>query len=376
MADEQDKWLDRETAERLLRGEPLEAVDPCARDQAERLSRALGALAAEAGPAAGELPGEEAALAAFRKAREAADAERTPADLAARAPGRRSGTPADGADAGLIRIGGAGRTGTGARRPRWARPARFALAATLAVGTLGGVAVAAGSGVLPTPFDDEPPGPAVTVSAGTSGEPLASPSPGTPSGTAPGTPGGSAVGTPGGASDEAAAPDEDPGASDVPGPGAPPSASSGTGWDGVAAACRDLRDGREPAAVRKRALEHLAGGSGRVSRYCKVVLAAGEHPGGATGGKDGPDAGGQDDGDRGKGGGKDRDKGKDGEDRDGQGGDDDSHPGRRGGEHGDGGGGRHRRGAVPAPSAFAPKAPGHPGGTSPTSVPSPTYSAL
>ncbi|WP_432029241.1 hypothetical protein [Streptomyces sp. 1222.5] len=375
MADEQDTWLDRETAERLLRGEPLGAVDPCARDQAERLSRALGALAAEAAPAAGELPGEEAALAAFRKAREAADAERTAADLAARAPGRRSGTPADGADAGLIRIGGAGRTGTTARRPRWARPARFALAASLAVGTLGGVAVAAGSGVLPTPFDDEPPGPAVTVSAGTSGEPLASPSPRTPSGTAPGTPGGSADGTPGGASDEAAAPDEDPGASDAPGPGAPPSASAGTGWDVVAAACRDIRDGREPAADRKRALEHLAGGSGRVSRYCKVVLAAG-HIGGATGGKDDTDAGGQDEGGQGKGGGKGRDKGKGGEDRDGQGGDDESHPGRRGGEHGDGGRGRHRRGAVPAPSAFAPTAPGHPGRISPTPEPSPTYTAL
>ncbi|MEU7050301.1 hypothetical protein [Streptomyces eurythermus] len=34
MADEQDKWLDRGTAERLLRGESLEAVDPSARDQA------------------------------------------------------------------------------------------------------------------------------------------------------------------------------------------------------------------------------------------------------------------------------------------------------------------------------------------------------
>ncbi len=31
MADEQDKWLDRDAAERLLRGEPLEDVDPHAR---------------------------------------------------------------------------------------------------------------------------------------------------------------------------------------------------------------------------------------------------------------------------------------------------------------------------------------------------------
>lgn len=39
------RWLDRETAELLLRGESLEAVDPAARDQAERLARTLGALA-------------------------------------------------------------------------------------------------------------------------------------------------------------------------------------------------------------------------------------------------------------------------------------------------------------------------------------------
>ncbi|MCZ0203851.1 hypothetical protein OZK63_00235, partial [Streptomyces sp. UMAF16] len=88
MADEQDKWLDRGTAERLLRGEPLEAVDPSARDQAERLARALGALSAEAAPATGELPGEQAALAAFRKAREAAGAERT---AAAHAPSATNG---------------------------------------------------------------------------------------------------------------------------------------------------------------------------------------------------------------------------------------------------------------------------------------------
>ncbi|MFY4717689.1 hypothetical protein [Streptomyces sp. LaBMicrA B280] len=79
MADEQDTWLNPETAERLLAGEPLEAVDPATRDQAERLARVLGALSAQATPAAVELPGEQAALAAFRKAREAAADERTAA---------------------------------------------------------------------------------------------------------------------------------------------------------------------------------------------------------------------------------------------------------------------------------------------------------
>ncbi|MGW0302786.1 hypothetical protein ACWDYK_39790, partial [Streptomyces anthocyanicus] len=74
MADEQDKWLDRETAEFLLRGEPLEGADPAVRDRAERLVAALGALAPPV-PAGEELPGEAAALAAFRKVRaEQADA--------------------------------------------------------------------------------------------------------------------------------------------------------------------------------------------------------------------------------------------------------------------------------------------------------------
>ncbi|MCZ9348214.1 hypothetical protein NGM36_00020, partial [Streptomyces mutabilis] len=98
MADEQDRWLDRETAEILLRGESLEAVDPAARERAERLVEALGALASPPVPTSGELPGEAAALAAFRKVR----AER--ADEAAGTPagrGRAGAVPPS--DAGLIR---------------------------------------------------------------------------------------------------------------------------------------------------------------------------------------------------------------------------------------------------------------------------------
>ncbi|MGW4568680.1 hypothetical protein ACWEN3_42155 [Streptomyces sp. NPDC004561] len=155
MADEQYKWLNRETAERLLRGESLEAVDASARDQVERLSKALGALSGEAASATGELPGEQAALAAFRQARETAEAERTAAALAEDAPGGRSGAGAHGSDVGLVRIGAPSRTGMPARRPRWGRPVRLALAAVMAVGTLGGVAMAAGTGVLPAPFGDD-----------------------------------------------------------------------------------------------------------------------------------------------------------------------------------------------------------------------------
>jgi hypothetical protein len=44
MADEQFRWLDRDTAERLLRGESPDSVDAAVRDQAERLAEALAAL--------------------------------------------------------------------------------------------------------------------------------------------------------------------------------------------------------------------------------------------------------------------------------------------------------------------------------------------
>ncbi|MCX4589724.1 hypothetical protein OG819_08120 [Streptomyces sp. NBC_01549] len=78
MADEQDKWLDRDAAERLLRGEPLEAVDADTQGRAKRLADALGALGAlapEPAPSSAELRGEAAALAAFRQARAGRDGE-------------------------------------------------------------------------------------------------------------------------------------------------------------------------------------------------------------------------------------------------------------------------------------------------------------
>lgn len=77
MADEQYRWLNRDAAERLLRGESLEAVDADTRARADRLAEALGALSAEfapVSPQSPELPGEEAALAAFRMARTARSA--------------------------------------------------------------------------------------------------------------------------------------------------------------------------------------------------------------------------------------------------------------------------------------------------------------
>ncbi|MGW4736561.1 hypothetical protein ACWEQC_46770, partial [Streptomyces shenzhenensis] len=105
MADEQYKWLNRETAERLLRGESLEAVDASARGQAERLAGTLGALSVEATPAGVELPGEEGALAAFRKAREAA-AEQSAVAHGDGSQARRTGAASRPSDAGLVRLGG------------------------------------------------------------------------------------------------------------------------------------------------------------------------------------------------------------------------------------------------------------------------------
>ncbi|MEU9476334.1 hypothetical protein [Streptomyces sp. NPDC048191] len=366
MADEQYKWLDRGTAERLLRGESLEAVDARARDQAERLSRALGALSAEAAHGTGELPGEQAALAAFRKAREAADA--APA-AAGRADGT-SGQPVPGADAGLVRIGAPSRTGIPARRPRWARPVRLALAAVLAAGTLGGVAMAAG-GILPTPFTPEHPRPAASVSADQTSEgPLSSPSPqGTPGvSPSPGVPGGGAGTRGGGASGEATGPDDRTSTDGTPGTG-DPSGISTRRWKEAVTACRNIRDGRELEAGRRRALENLAGGSARVSRYCRVLLFTADSAGGATNGAKGDGSGDH---------GKTDDKGK-GKGGSGQG--DDEGPGRAGGGHfGKGGGhgrGRHGDGVAPVPSAFAPAHPAHPAGTTlGTASPSPSYSAL
>ncbi|MFJ4599997.1 hypothetical protein [Streptomyces griseoluteus] len=277
MADEHDKWLDGETSERLLRGEPLETVDPDARVPADRLAGLLGALAAQGAPALDELPGEKAALAAFR------DARTTVPDARAYGYG----------DAGLVRIGA---PAPRARRFRWGRPVRLGLAAALAAGTLGGVAVAAGSGVLPGPFRHDTPRPGASVSATATparpGEPASpTPSPGT-SGTPEVTPRAPA---PDASDDEAASTGK---ATDRP-PSAEPSRRPGARWWAAATACRDLREGREPDAGNRRTLEGLAGGPTRVKVYCRALLAAAE-ANGRTHDHRGTDGGGDKDGSGGR----------------------------------------------------------------------------
>ncbi|MEU0594823.1 hypothetical protein [Streptomyces ardesiacus] len=276
MADEQDEWLDRETAEILLRGEPLEALegtDPAARDRAGRLVAALGALAVPPAPTGEELPGEASALAAFRKVR----AERADAAAGARAALGR-GTATGASDAGLVRIGP---PGDGTRRARWSRPLRFGLAAALTVGMVGGVAVAAGTGVLPTPFDGTDPEPAATVSAAASPDrPSAPPSP------LDGVQGGAESGAPSGGPGGETARDGD-GSEDRGADGRDRDGSEGR-RSNLAASCRKVRAGQQLDAAHRRALKEAAGGASRVGKYCGNLLAG--TPAG-TGTRDGADHG-------------------------------------------------------------------------------------
>ncbi|MET9820810.1 hypothetical protein ABZ038_04185 [Streptomyces sp. NPDC006349] len=258
MADEQDKWLDRETAELLLRGQSPQGVEPAARERAERLAAALVALSAPAAPTGEELPGEAAALAAFRKVR----AERDDASAGASAGSGRDAA-ARHPDTGLVRIGP---RGDGARRPRRSRPLRLGLAAALTVGMVGSVAVAAGTGVLPTPFHRTEPEPAATVSAAVSPDRLlVSPSPSAdarggsaPRGAAPDAPDESTGGESGRAGNRDAE-DRDTG-----------------GTDGrrsaLTASCRKVRAGQELDGPHRRALKEAAGGSSRVGKYCGDLL--------------------------------------------------------------------------------------------------------
>ncbi|MFE2303078.1 hypothetical protein ACFXAW_33345 [Streptomyces sp. NPDC059445] len=333
MADEQYRWLDRDAAERLLNGEPLEVVDPGTRDRVDRLTAALGALTAQPEPTGDELPGEAAALAAFRKARESGEG------FAAQ-PGRhgRARSGAHAADAGLVRIG---RPAAHGRRTRWGRPTRFGLAAVLAVGMVGGVAVAAGTGVLPTPFTREHPGPAATATAArTPDRPLVSASP-TPS---PGVSGGngSVVPVPDGPSgDPSADTSTSAGGADLP--SGPPSADTGGSadrtrewWVKTRSYCRDLLDGKDLDGDRRRVLEHVAGGGARVRLYCSGVLGRGLGAGDGSG-----DTGGQGT-DQGSGQGDQGDQGDSG------GGDGDGH-------HLGPGGNDHRDNGVGTPSALRPR---------------------
>ncbi|MGW1028847.1 hypothetical protein ACWD4J_35085 [Streptomyces sp. NPDC002577] len=284
-------WLDGDAAERLLSGEP---VDAQARPQAHRLAAALRALTDEGrSPVAAELPGESAALAAFRQARAergvqhaeyARDAEgpervHHPEKKRGRAPGR----AADLLDGGSVHLGRAGADRRGAHRAApasargWGRPVRFALAALLAGCMIGGVAMAAGSGVLPSLFGGEDErGPDVSVSSVASPEdPSASLTPDVPEAD-----GGSGTPDP---SSSASASGGDAGSpkavgrdgSQQPGNGeAGRSEEAAERWKHTVALCRDYSAGKKLDDEKWTYLEDAAkgNGAGSVAPFCRRVL--------------------------------------------------------------------------------------------------------
>ncbi|MET7305657.1 hypothetical protein [Streptomyces sp. NPDC005571] len=333
MADEQYEWLDKDAAERLLRGEPVDPVDGHARTEAVRLMATLAAAAREARPATGELPGEAAALAAFRAVPRVARTRGRSETHAAQSAGHATqssgprqpeqmGQPGRGVHPGLpetlgaIRIGPAPSAqfspsssfatsaGRGMRSRRWRRPLRFGLAASLAGCALGGVAVAAGTGVLPGPFGGHAnPLPASSVSAPASpGElgsgptsdrtpvpppasrgPDTSPDPAGPSapvdGTRKGDGGandrdgrGGTDGKDGGYGDDVdAAPRSADGTARDSTSGGGQGGTSGKWLGRTVRACRDYREG-DLDADRRRRLVVMARGAGNLDRFCKRVL--------------------------------------------------------------------------------------------------------
>ncbi|MDX3708536.1 hypothetical protein PV733_06055 [Streptomyces europaeiscabiei] len=355
MADEQYRWLNRDAAERLLRGEPLETVDADTRARADRLTEALEALAAEVAPVSSqnpELPGEEAALAAFRTARTARSVRTAASGVDGRAAesgrgSRTHTTAAPAADAGLVRLGRPLRrpTGPDGRRARWGRPVRFGLVAAVAAGMLGGVTVVAGGGALSAFHDDEPE-PSATISAAQSpDQPLLSPSPNTGQGDSRRgawgeaspevSPDASSKGD-GPSGEGAGGTDED----EQPGGSGQDENRTQEWWDQVFSACRDVRDGKQLDADRRRGLEDAAGGKGKgqLKRYCEGVLAGGgANPGTAKRPGTGAGTGASDSGGPAGGGGKNARSGIDSDE------DDDSDNGK--GRHGNGNGkGRHGNG--------------------------------
>ncbi|MGW1772900.1 hypothetical protein [Streptomyces sp. NPDC002104] len=305
MADERDRWLDRAAADGLLRGEPAApGAEHHARVRAERLRAALddlGALAdpppAAPGGLPGELRGEAAAVAAFRARGSVLQAQEQAQD---------PGTALFGSADTVVELGAP--AGPDARVSRRGRPVRFALAAAVASVAVGGLAAAAGTGLLDRPARHAAGGlPAVSVTAGSSpaalsdgryatplapsrttaprGEPRGGiPSPGTtPDGDGRTTtePGGDA----GVNGDTGTQPPPDGSAGDKGGRGdrsrqGADEASSGSGGGsgrdregrtGAVELCRDFRAGRLDDARREK-LVRLAKGLLRVPRYCQAVL--------------------------------------------------------------------------------------------------------
>ncbi|WP_241196238.1 MULTISPECIES: hypothetical protein [unclassified Streptomyces] len=303
MADERYEWLDKDAAERLLRGEPVDPVGGRSCTDAERLVAALEAAARATRPATAELPGEAAALTAFRTAGRSARATRANARPTGAEEGRSAG--AEALDPVLIGAGAGGSVpyatasaATGrTRSARWSRPVRFGLVASLAGCALGGVAVAAGTGMLPGPFGGSTPLPAASVSAEATPEELGSGLTTDETAQPPpsASPKGSASKPPASPSAPAENRDHDrsgrttePGGGDKrkPGGGAtgspggtrggkqtesPWNEASGDWYAKALQACRDYRDGKLNEKRRQK-LEALANGARNLDRFCDRVI--------------------------------------------------------------------------------------------------------
>ncbi|MFE4170965.1 hypothetical protein ACFRR7_02760 [Streptomyces sp. NPDC056909] len=323
MADERDAWLDKDVAERLLRGEPVEALDDDVLARTERLAEALRDIAAITYANDAELPGEAAALAAFRRAGTAGESATDATGTTAVGAGAGAGGGL-GLGSGLgvgVGVGvGVGESLLGAVRlapapgdigaPRLGRPVRRGLAVAVAGCALGGIAVAASAGVMPPLFAGEhDPVPANSVSSVTSPGPRVSgPSDGGRDTAGPSE-------TPGPDREEALTPhpsseegsdgahardgdsgrDENGGA--LAGSGLSASAQghrAGTLYRETLDACRALRGGTIDEE-RKRALESAADGPGGAKRFCDRLL-DGRSATGGKGGKGSTGAGGEHDG--------------------------------------------------------------------------------
>ncbi|MFF2900617.1 hypothetical protein [Streptomyces sp. NPDC057966] len=304
MADERYEWLDKDAAERLLRGEPVDPVGGRSCTDAERLVAALEAAARATRPATAELPGEAAALTAFRAAGRTARAG-TRANAEGRSAGAEPlapvliGAAAGGSVPYATASAATGRT----RSARWSRPVRFGLVASLAGCALGGVAVAAGTGMLPGPFGGNTPLPAASVSAEATPEELGSGL--TTDETAQPPPSASPKGHPSKPPVSPSAPAEnrdhdrsgrttEPGGGDKRKPGGAATGSPGGTRSGkqterpwneadgdwyakALQACRDYRDGKLNEK-RRRKLEALADGARNLDRFCDRMI-EGSEPG-------------------------------------------------------------------------------------------------
>ncbi|WP_371480802.1 hypothetical protein [Kitasatospora sp. NBC_00315] len=285
MSTNRSRRIDRDTAEQLLGGAaagtpggraPLTGQDGTPGRQS--LARLLAAAAAPEA-AAGDLPGEEAALAAFRAAARPAtvtDPAPVRGPLTAAPPRRRSM-----ATAGLARAFSA-------------KAAAVALLAT----ALGGVAVAAGTGNLPAALGGGP-GPSTRVAAPVTQATASDRAPAAGSGTpgavtrsqAPGTtPGaGRASGAPGAPASGVPSPDATPDGRGVPGvngagggsTGADPSRSAAATTSVLLTLCQGLAEGQgKDAALRSLSadprfapLVKAAGGQEKVTAFCAAIVA-------------------------------------------------------------------------------------------------------